>query len=89
MQRRLKVAFSPALISQLTSSTTVMDELDLSEEERRMILTACLKGLRAVFASYVILLGVYFVCTLCVEEYRLDDNSFSNIVAQHRETEED
>ena len=89
LQRRLKVAFSPALISQFTSSAFVLADLDLSEEEKSMVLAAYMEGLRAVFVVYAILLAVYFICTLSVEDYGLAGMPSLDKVAQYKQVEEE
>lgn len=89
LQRRLKVAFSPALISEFTSSAFVLVDLDLSEEKKRMVLAAYLEGLRAVFASYAILLAVYFVSSLYVKDTGLAGMSSPDKVAQYKQVEEE
>jgi hypothetical protein len=68
----LKDKIAPQLISQLASlSTLALAELDLSEDERRLISAVYMRGLSAVFSSYAALLAVFFFCCFFVQDYGL------------------
>ena len=53
-----------------------------------MVLAAYMEGLRAVFASYAILLAIFFICTLFVNDYGLAGLPSSDKVAQNTQVEE-
>ena len=54
----LKGRFSPALISQLSSSAFSLSELDLSDEDRNVIMAVYMRGLNTIFVSYAGLTAV-------------------------------
>jgi uncharacterized membrane protein YqjE len=61
----LKTRLSPQLISQLASASTLaLAELDLSEDDKRLVSTVYMRGLSAVFASYAVLIAVFFFLLL-------------------------
>ncbi|KAL3465437.1 hypothetical protein BJX64DRAFT_285379 [Aspergillus heterothallicus] len=54
--------FSAEFISQIASSSLALNELDLSDGERRLISIVYMRGLSAVFVSYAVLVAVFFLC---------------------------
>lgn len=68
---QLKSAFSPALIAKLTSSAFALKDLDLSDEERKMISQAYTNGLHAIFTFFAVLSAVYVCACLCIHDYGL------------------
>jgi hypothetical protein len=48
-----------------------LDDLDISNQDKALILAVYMKGLRAVFISYAVLASIYFLCTLLVKDYGL------------------
>ena len=71
----LEGRFSPELISQLASSAFALKDLNLSEDDNQLISTVYMTGLRAVFASYAMLIALYFLSSLFVEDYGLGRKS--------------
>lgn len=67
----LKGRFSPALISQLSSSAFSLSELDLSDEDRNVIMAVYMRGLNTIFVSYAGLTAVMFLLSLCLHDYGL------------------
>jgi hypothetical protein len=67
----LEGRLSPELISQLASSAFALKDLNLSDDDNQLISTVYMTGLRAVFASYAILIALYFFSSLFVEDYGL------------------
>lgn len=71
LQNGLKDKFSLELISQLTSSAFALGDLDLSAEDKALISNVYMEGMHAIFGSYAVLMIVWFVLTLFIEDYGL------------------
>ncbi|KAI0554514.1 putative efflux pump antibiotic resistance protein [Xylaria curta] len=68
---QLKSRFSPRIIAKLTSSTFALKDLHLTDEERGLIIQGYMKGLRAVFASFAVLIAIHVVSCACIQDYGL------------------
>ncbi|RYC65765.1 hypothetical protein CHU98_g451 [Xylaria longipes] len=68
---QLKSRFSPNLIAKLTSSTFALKDLHLTDEERSIISHGYMKGLRAVFTSFAVLIAIHVVSCVCIQDYGL------------------
>ena len=79
------------MLSQLVSSAFNLDDLDISNQDKELILALYMKGLRAVFISYAVLASIYFLCSLLVKDYGLRGKervSRSIIAPDHDHSEE-
>jgi len=56
----------PDILAQITSSVFSLPNLNLSEEEKTLVLEVYMKGLRAVFTLYACLIGICFFASLFV-----------------------
>jgi hypothetical protein len=54
------------ILAQVTSSVFALPDLDLSEEEKRLILEVYMKGINAVFTLYACLVGICFITSMFV-----------------------
>jgi len=56
----------PDILAQITSSVFSLPNLNLSEEEKTLVLEVYMKGLHAVFTLYACLIGICLVGSLFV-----------------------
>ncbi|KAI1809582.1 putative efflux pump antibiotic resistance protein [Poronia punctata] len=68
---QLKSTFTPEFIAKLTSSAFALKDMDLTAEERALIIQGYMKGLHAVFASFAVLIAVYLGACVFIEDYGL------------------
>ncbi|KAF5862219.1 hypothetical protein ETB97_011924 [Aspergillus alliaceus] len=71
LQNVLRGRFSAELISKITSSAFSLSDFDLTDEDKKLISDAYMRGLRDVFTVFAVLIALYFVLTLCVKDYGL------------------
>ncbi|KAI9925926.1 hypothetical protein AWENTII_011932 [Aspergillus wentii] len=71
LQRSLQAKFTSDLISQLTSSAFALGDLPLSNEDKQLISSVYLHGVKRVFLSYAGLMIFMFVLSLFIEDYGL------------------
>ncbi|KAF7177472.1 hypothetical protein CNMCM7691_005725 [Aspergillus felis] len=90
LYRGLKGKLSPELISQLTSSAFALRSIDLSDDDKHLVSTVYMRGVQAVFVSYAVLITVYFLCSLFLEDYGLGGKyaQVKSSVTTNPETEE-
>ncbi|KAE8354370.1 major facilitator superfamily domain-containing protein [Aspergillus coremiiformis] len=67
--------FSAELISKITSSAFALSDLDLTDEDKELISNAYMRGLRAVFTVFAILIALFFALTFCIQDYGLAGRS--------------
>lgn len=67
----LKGHFGPEMISHIASSALNLSELNLSAEEKSLVLDVYMRGMNAVFVSYGVLTVALFLATLCLRDYGL------------------
>jgi uncharacterized membrane protein YqjE len=84
LQKGLKARFSSKLISQLTSSAFALADMDLSDDDKKLISSVYMRGLHVVFVSYALLISFLFVSTLFLRDYGLGTKQQS-----HQEWEEE
>jgi hypothetical protein len=48
-----------------------LDDLNLAEEDRKLILDAYMHGLRVAFTVFVWSIAAFFVLSLCIKDYGL------------------
>ncbi|KAJ5735676.1 uncharacterized protein N7483_000801 [Penicillium malachiteum] len=71
LQAGLKERFSPEIISRLTSSALSLPDLELSDEDKRLVLAVYARGLNIVFISFSILTVIMFMASLGLRDYGL------------------
>lgn len=71
LSSQLRTKFSPRLVAQLTSSAFALDELDLSDADKQLIMHSYMDGLHAVFVSYTVLIVIHVCACVCIEDYGL------------------
>ncbi|GES63338.1 efflux pump antibiotic resistance protein [Aspergillus terreus] len=71
LQNALRGRFSPELILKITSSAFSLSDFNLTDEDKKLISDAYMRGLRDVFTVFAGLLSLYFILTLCVRDYGL------------------
>ncbi|KAI1119925.1 putative efflux pump antibiotic resistance protein [Nemania abortiva] len=71
LSSQLRSRFGPALVSKLTSSAFALKDLNVTAEERVMIVEAYMRGLQAVFSSFAVLIAVHLCACACIRDYGL------------------
>jgi hypothetical protein len=62
----LSDTIDPDILAQITSSVFALPNLNLSEEEKILVLEVYMRGIHAVFTLYACLVGICFVASMFV-----------------------
>lgn len=71
--KQLKSQFSPGLIAKLTSSAFALKDLGLSAGERMVIVEAYMHGLRAIFASFAVIIAIHLCACASLRDFGLKE----------------
>ena len=72
LSSQLRGRFAADLVAKLTSSVYALEDLNLTTEDKATITEAYVKGLKAVFASFAVLVAVHLCACACIRDYGLE-----------------